>query len=346
MVTLRWRLPMMLGATIACSDPPTRPKAQQEPVLAALEAVPFEAVAPGKIIFRRARSLLGPDGTPNPPSAVYVIDGDARRSWGTLIGFDISTTAVSASPDGRRILTSHYGFVNSGAFILSPLGEGTVANGVLVASEAVHQMAWTPDSERIVFVAVLPSGVSGLYMQRAEGNAQRTLLFPTSSTNGAYKCEEALTNVHGPISVARSGAVAMTCLDSAIHILDPAAARTQPLYFSPRGEVPGRVYSPAWSPNGEEIAFIERFNAFPNATLSIRVIGRDGTGVKTVTTLGGSYSADRNETLCWMPDGNRIAFTVDDGATVSIYIVNTSGGLPIQVTSARGGMDLNLSCAT
>ncbi len=78
---------------------------------------------------------------------------------------------------------------------------------------------------------------------------------------------------------------------------------------------------PAWSPDGQKIAYISDDALF--------VIKHDGTGrIKLAEVRPGEHLTD---TPSWSPDGSKIAFCMHD----SIYIINADGsGLTKLVESA------------
>ena len=333
-----------LAALTGCSDSPGGP-GPAPPTLAALEAVPFDEIAPGKLVFHRRWGSTA-EG-PSKPDAVYVIDGDGRRSWGALFARGtFFPTAVAASPDGRRVLVEGWGFFQPGDLSVAALEEGALGQYTLLATLTSSQRAWTPDGEQIVF-SWTDNQRKALYIQRPVANAERTLLFPTVLPGGASStCERAMINIRGQISVAASGAVVMACLDTAIHVLDPAAAVTRVVYLAPGGTDASGVRAPAWSPDGRRIAFIEvTLGAGSESDFAIRVMDADGANSRTLATLRTAWYGGRDETLCWMPDGERIAFEMPQGDTSSfIYIVRASGGVPVQVTSSPGAKDQSVSC--
>lgn len=70
------------------------------------------------------------------------------------------------------------------------------------------------------------------------------------------------------------------------------------------------VRSPAWSPDGTRISFIQNG--------AVRVMNADGSGQRTMTPTDSWGGQAR--WLSWSPDGNRIAF-----AAGSLYVVNADG---------------------
>lgn len=82
--------------------------------------------------------------------------------------------------------------------------------------------------------------------------------------------------------------------------------------------LPGGV-TPAWSPDGQHIAF---------GGEDVRIMNPDGSGVRTIGEIGFSYGLD------WSPDGTRIAFT-GGGAVADLYVLDIESGAMLKLTSTR-----------
>ena len=79
-------------------------------------------------------------------------------------------------------------------------------------------------------------------------------------------------------------------------------------------------YRPAYSPDGNQIAFVRDRGGTPN----IYVMDSDGGNVVRLTNHGGLEPA-------WSPDGSKIAYSIHDG----IYVMNADGSGSRQLTSAQ-----------
>ncbi len=94
------------------------------------------------------------------------------------------------------------------------------------------------------------------------------------------------------------------------------------------------VFQPAWSPDGKRVAFVrgryELMNGKNDLALYVAAAdGGDATRFGACGTCGQQYGAS----LAWSPDGTRIAFSRDDGATgeQALWIVASTGGTPQRV---------------
>ncbi len=94
-------------------------------------------------------------------------------------------------------------------------------------------------------------------------------------------------------------------------IAPPAA----PVTLTPEGEEP---FSPAWSPDGQRIAYTRLGTAQPG----IWIIGANGQSPTRLT----DGSSDLDAT--WSPDGQRIAFARRGTSPQGIYVVDAAGGTP------------------
>jgi hypothetical protein len=86
---------------------------------------------------------------------------------------------------------------------------------------------------------------------------------------------------------------------------------------------------PAWSPDGQQIAWVRSLGEVPGRGGRVRevfVMNADGSSRRQATTLGGFASAP-----AWSPDGSRLAFGVNN----AIFVVDADGGDPkLLVTNA------------
>jgi len=82
--------------------------------------------------------------------------------------------------------------------------------------------------------------------------------------------------------------------------------------------------------------------------MEIIVMDADGSNPISLAKLEArgksGWGGEHKITLCWSPDGSKIAFTKPDGDLIAhIYMINSDGTGFTQVTSAEGVGDINLS---
>src|SRR4029077_20999841 len=92
---------------------------------------------------------------------------------------------------------------------------------------------------------------------------------------------------------------------------------TGKLWVAGAGSVGGPTFDPAWSPDGQMIAFV----GHPGLGEPIYVVRADGSGLRNLTPKPvGAYAAP-----AWSPDGRKIAFVSDRDGNSEIYVMNANG---------------------
>src|SRR5205823_3799530 len=78
---------------------------------------------------------------------------------------------------------------------------------------------------------------------------------------------------------------------------------------------PAAYQSPAWSPNGRQIAFAsDRVNP-GSGKFEVYVMNLDGSGLRQLTNNAGPYG---KAGLAWSPEGQRLAFSVGTAADTDL----------------------------
>jgi hypothetical protein len=111
--------------------------------------------------------------------------------------------------------------------------------------------------------------------------------------------------------------------------IEPPAA---PVAFTP-GVADQIVADPAWSPDGQKIAYSKQgFNVAPHPEPGIWIIGAAGGTSTRLTDSEGDLDAT------WSPDGKRIAFAGRSRDPHGIYVVDAAGGTPTLIPGTEGLM--------
>ena len=102
-----------------------------------------------------------------------------------------------------------------------------------------------------------------------------------------------------------------------IYIINADGTGLERLTYSPSSDT-----SPAWSPDGQHIAYNQDFEG----NLDVCVIHTDG----PATNLTGWPGAEGSPT--WSPDGTYIAFASDRSGNLEIYSIAADGTGPLNLT--------------
>jgi Tol biopolymer transport system component/DNA-binding winged helix-turn-helix (wHTH) protein len=98
--------------------------------------------------------------------------------------------------------------------------------------------------------------------------------------------------------------------------------------------------NPVWSPDSNWIAFTTQTGLVGQS--SLKVIGRDGSGLRDLTHLGAPVGGHRSP--AWSNSGRFIAFATVRGADEgSVWIVDAGGGTPRRLRTALGAGNLQFS---
>jgi Tol biopolymer transport system component len=228
-------------------------------------------------------------------SSIYVQDGRgvSRKvveaptyAWGPG-----AVIPGSWSPDGQRIVYASFGIVGylqSYSAILTVRTDGT--DGRLVASAvpngSVSDPAWSPDGDAIAFADSSYGSPRGLYLIDPEGTNRRLLALdgvqPSWSPDGASvvfaRQNERSSNISDLVIIGADG-------------------RGQRVLTSQ----PGAEENPAWSPDGDWIAFEQRAGCGPTCGG-----GREGTDIAVIRPDGTDLHVLRGSSLAeldpaWRP---------------------------------------------
>ena len=254
--------------------------------------------------------FAGDESGPYPGDAsVYVVDPDGT-------GFKLvasskrvpSIGSFAVSPDGRFIAYATGGFDSVGDIYVAPVDGGSPLRltadppGVgRMGGHADYRPAWSPDGRRIVFMSSrccdTPNGFStfGLYIIRPDGSDLHEL--------------DAVRSAPDPVWSPDGKLIAYSVANRAVWVIGADGSDARRLTEGTRF-----IKNLAWSPNGDQIAFISQGpdpegptpGAIPQ-DFQVRVIGKDGSGERMVYTCKdlcrfGGYAVD------WSPDGKEIAF--------------------------------------
>lgn len=246
--------------------------------LAALQTVREVQVSPDG--QRIAYSVSRSDRPGRPYSEVRLLDLTSRRT--TTLGGDAGASGPRWSPDGTRVAYVGREGDRRGVMVAQPDGSGArflaeVAGTNHPLPQSGERLAWSPDSTQLAFVSATPGPEAA-----ADGDPMvitRYLYKPTAS--------EGLTRFNDNRRVH-------------IFVVDVDGGPARQLTDGDRYE-----HSIAWSPKGDEIAFVSNREADPDRTFNYDLfVLRVGDG--SVRRLTDTASAEYHPR--WSPDGSTLAY--------------------------------------
>jgi Tol biopolymer transport system component len=220
------------------------------------------------------------------------------------------------SPDGSRVMFVHE-LVDGDVSVIAtlPFGGDTVTWLTEPGWDA-SDPAWAPSTAEFVFAGdagdgeglyVMAVGLEGAAPHRITDRSLASWSDPTWSPGGAWIA----------FSAARAGDV-----DEPLNFdlyRTRADGSGSPVNLTDTPDV--SEVMPAWSPDGELIAFVTASNALDDTpTGGIATIRPDGSELRILTD---DHAFEQHPT--WAPDGSLIAFDRDDPAGQSVYTIHPDG---------------------
>jgi Tol biopolymer transport system component len=200
--------------------------------------------------------------------------------------------------------------------------EGGEATQLTFDRQQMRGMTWTADSRELVFASSRSGADGSLWRVLVSGGAPK----PISST---------LRGASGPSISPRAHRLAYkeNWIDTNIYLLtNHSFPMDKPARFGSPAPVVNwtlEEHSPAFSPDGERLAFVSN----RSGNQEIWVSRRDGSQAVALRSL----RAQNTGSPRWSPDGRWIAFDSWSSGNSAIYVVASEGGVPRVLSADPSG---------
>ena len=227
---------------------------------------------------------------------------------------------LSWSPDGKEIAyVAPYAPNGSGALMVQNLRTGRVRQLTNPKPKAEGLVAWSPDGKLIAFARTLAIGSYDLFVVPSIGGEARRLTFDKTITDGFAWTADSRELV---FSSYRSGVAALWRVRA-------AGGAPEPLGVSAPGPA-----QPAISTRGNRLAFHSSFT-----DSNIWQYERSSTGTVSNPAVFESSRCVICATVPereprYSPDGRKIVFTSETSGVAEIWVADSDGSYPIQLTTA------------
>jgi TolB protein len=216
----------------------------------------------------------------------------------------VANSLPEFSPDGRRIAFVSQRDGNGEIYVIE--ADGSNPRRVTSTPEDEGKPSWSPDGRRLLF-NVHANGRSTVWIADVDGSHRRALIDSAAQTAAWF----------------RDGRIALgwgAFPHVAIAVLDSVGRRPRTL-----AQPVGLNFWPAWSPDGQRIAFTSI--SLADHRLTMVVTNTDGSGFRQLP------DSIRAEAPAWSPDGSRLAFQWRRDNNTDVYTIGADGSRIERLTS-------------
>lgn len=226
------------------------------------------------------------------------------------------------SSDGTRIAFESSRDGDHGIHFMN--ADGTAVTRVTPAGMNGFWPTWSPDGSQIAFSRSVDLGVS-LYVISADGTNLHRITTPPGA---AQDMTPAWSPDGSRIAFVRSLAEGSAPPLADVYLVNPDGSGL--LNLTHHTEL-AQVCCPAWSPDGQKIAYAtDELAVFDNS--EIFVMHADGSSRQNLTNDPNGFDYDP----AWSPDGQRLVFTKLVSNNFEVYVMNADGTGQAKVSNSPG----------
>jgi TolB protein len=253
------------------------------------EAAAAQSPPAGRILFGHSGDIWVAEGGGVAPLT------QGGRYWGQ----------ADWSPDGSRVALIGWSQNATDLFIFDPGGEKWLQitrsqQRRLADNDWIYFPRWSPDGESIAYLSDRNSEYAMLWTIRPDGTGARQLMNVRSGLS-------ALDSLSWSPDGSKIAVTGFRDRVGQIYIID-LARPANPRVLTAE---PGGAFDPAWSPDGEHIAYVAR----EGRTTVIRVIEAEGSGTGTTIIQGEFPRSPR-----WSPYGSELAYIALAGSEFELFV--------------------------
>jgi Tol biopolymer transport system component len=292
------------------------------------DTIPFDILNKGTLAFQRISS----DGY---KEGVCLIDANNK----TTKAFSGDFNGPAISPDGSKIAFSRNSFKNFNpwdTFIMNI--DGSILQNISDIKGGEYYPSWTFDSQNVIFYLMDSEYYTVLYSVNINNISTKNILYKSRDFNPSTPLS-AFNFKNMVFSEVLGVKIFDSEIKNIITVCEP--------------QINNRVYTPCWSPDGKNIAFIiqkpgtEESEYYPVGG-EIKIYDMLTTEIKTIYEWSCEKHIDwvgSNElSVCWSPDGEKLAFNKTGNELEShIYLINIDGSGLTQITSEPGVCDRSVT---